>query len=115
MYKNVGKKIKALASITAVLGIIAGIVLGIILLVDGSTLEGVLMLILLPILSWISCLTLYAFGDIVIKINHIAKTVCGDIENEEEEEEHEEEYEEEEEEYEEEEEEYEEEDENDKG
>ena len=86
MFKNIGKKIKVLAKVLCWIGIIGGIISGISLIVVGAKgtgiamdyygstsfvsgaaliVVGVVMLILLPLLSWVSSFILYGFGEMV--------------------------------------------------
>lgn len=83
MYNNIGNKIKTLAKVIAVLGIIGSVIYGIILIVQGeqvssynsylsgagSTLTGtgVVVMILGSLGSWISSWALYAIGDTNVK------------------------------------------------
>lgn len=86
MFKNIGKKIKTLAKVLCWLGIIGGILTGLSLIavgVAGSGLTvnaagsesfvsgmaliiaGAILLVLLPLLAWISSFMLYGFGELV--------------------------------------------------
>ena len=86
MFTNIGKKIKVLAKVLCWIGIIGGIISGISLIAVGANgagistryygsssfvggtamiVVGVVILILLPLLSWISSFILYGFGEMV--------------------------------------------------
>ncbi len=68
MFNNIGKKIKVLAAVTAVLLAIAAIITGIVLCNDNSEEAGIPILIFGPIVSWISSFMLYGFGELIDKV-----------------------------------------------
>jgi len=63
MYENIGTKLKTLAQVLCIAGIISSIVLGILQMVTGNILAGILFLVIGPILSWISTWALYGIGE----------------------------------------------------
>ena len=80
MYKNVGKKIKALAKIVCIIGIVLTVVCALIIIVlsfDAGDTElyftGVIYLIIAPILWYIGSLTTYGFGELIDKVCDIER------------------------------------------
>lgn len=65
MFSNIGSKIKAVAVAISVLGIAASVIYGGVVAYKEQTLYGVLIIILGSLGSWLSCLTLYGFGQLV--------------------------------------------------
>lgn len=72
MFNNIGGKIKKLAEITCLLGILASIAGGIIILIAAPTRSGIAILlaaiaaiVLGSLASWISSFVLYGFGELV--------------------------------------------------
>lgn len=75
MYTNVGSKIKTLAKVICVLGIIGSVMMGITMIAGDSGMgyyygsgnmlifPGFMMIVLGSVLSWASSLALYAFGE----------------------------------------------------
>lgn len=89
VFNNIGKKIKKLAEIFAIIGIILSIFLGINDIANyvelGSSAQsqnkyilfaGIFWLIIGPIVSWIASFCLYGFGELVDKICDIQTVVC---------------------------------------
>ena len=73
MYQNIGSKIQAVAVATFVLGAIATIILGFVLLADDATMVfGLLSLFGGPIVAWISSWFMFAFGQLVEDVREIA-------------------------------------------
>ena len=64
-FKNIGKKIKILATVIAIIGSLVSIILGIILICKTVYIDGILWITIGPIVSWISCFVLYGFGQLV--------------------------------------------------
>lgn len=80
MFENIGGKIKKLAIVLTVIGIIASFVVGILMAVAASNLHqsqlgGILVIILGSILSWISSFVLYGFGQLIESTCNIEKAV----------------------------------------
>ena len=85
MYTNVGAKVKALAKVICILGIIGSVIMGITMIAGGSgmsvyygngnmmVLPGLLMIVLGSVLSWASSLALYAFGEMTDDVAAIKK------------------------------------------
>ena len=62
MFDNVGSKVKVMAKVFCIIGIIASVILGIITLVGGQVIVGLIIIALGAFTSWLSCLALYAIG-----------------------------------------------------
>lgn len=84
-YENIGGKIKILARVLCVLGIIGSFVSGILFIVASSEIGtmhgvyiicGIAIIVVGSILSWIATWLLYAFGDITENVAIIKKKVC---------------------------------------
>lgn len=67
MFNNVGGKIKAVAKVTAWVGIVFCLIYGFVLLVpaDDTAPIGLLIMTVGSLLSWMSSLVLYGFGELV--------------------------------------------------
>lgn len=72
MYSNVGKKIQTLAKVIAWIGIILCVICGAFILYGGINtynlemiVNGAALIIIGPLCSWISSLTLFGFGDLI--------------------------------------------------
>lgn len=85
MFQNIGGKIKLLGKIVAWTGIIFSLVIGVIFIVVGMDLNvnagvavgiGVFILVFGPIVSWISSFMLVGFGELIEKVNEIAKNAA---------------------------------------
>jgi len=75
MYTNVGGKIKALAKVICILGIIGAVFMGISMIAGGSgmgyyygsgnmlVIPGLLVIVIGSVAAWASLLALYAFGE----------------------------------------------------
>lgn len=81
MFENIGGKIKKLASTLTVIGILASILIGFIIIIMGSQSEemgatfawiGILVMIFGSLMSWLSSFLLYGFGELV-ESNEIMK------------------------------------------
>lgn len=75
LYSNTGKALKTLAIIVSFIVEIACIIYSIILLFEG---EGIFFLILIasPVISYLSALVLYAFGELVENTKKIAENTA---------------------------------------
>ena len=76
MFDDIGGKIKRFAKAYCWVEIISCIVVGIILLVEGSTLAGVLCIVVGSLVSWVSAWGLYAFGEITDKVSKIQNDIA---------------------------------------
>ncbi|MBR1625232.1 MAG: hypothetical protein IJ676_05780 [Clostridia bacterium] len=65
MFKDIGKKIKVVAKVCTWIGIIGGAICGIVLLALDIIIAGIIVLIVAPIISWLSMFTLYGFGQLI--------------------------------------------------
>ena len=95
MFTNIGRKIKVLAKVLCWIGIIGGIVSGISLIIVGAKgtgiamdyygstsvvggaaliAVGVVLLIVLPLLAWVSSFLLYGFGEMVDSTSDIKRS-----------------------------------------
>ena len=95
MFNNIGKKIKTLAKVVCWIGIIGGIISGLSLIAvgaagsgitvssNGSTsfvggmaliIAGIILLVLLPLLAWVSSFMLYGFGDMVDNVSELKQS-----------------------------------------
>ena len=63
MFDNIGSKVKTMATVICVLGMIASVILGIITIIGGQFLIGLLTTVIGAFISWLSCLALYAIGE----------------------------------------------------
>ena len=77
-FENIGGKIKTLAQVVAILGVIVSVIAGLFVL-DDSALYGVLIAFVGSVLSWISSLFIYGFGELIDKTTEIAKNTKKDI------------------------------------
>ena len=75
MYRNVGGKIKMVAKVYAWIGIVLSVLVGVILLFSGSDsiLVALIYIFLGPLLSWLSSLLLYGFGQLIDNTDRLAK------------------------------------------
>lgn len=77
MYKNIGKKIKKLAKVLTVIGIVACVITGIVLIALGN-MTGLVYIFFMPFLVWISSFFTYAIGELVDKVCNIERAICGE-------------------------------------
>jgi hypothetical protein len=75
MFKNIGKKIKGLVKTIFIIETILAVVGGIaIMTIDEDLIVvGALVMIILPIIFWISSWMLYGYGELIDKVSEIAK------------------------------------------
>ncbi|MBE6701730.1 MAG: hypothetical protein E7582_07595 [Ruminococcaceae bacterium] len=75
MYKNIGSKIKGLATIIFVIEALVSVVAGIVLLAidEAFVWIGLIYLIGGPIVAWVSSFLLYGFGELIDKVCEIEK------------------------------------------
>ena len=73
MFNNIGKKLKTLAVVIFILECLGGLIGGIIIISETYEEEiGVIMLIVTPIVAWISSWFLYGYGEIIDKLQEIS-------------------------------------------
>ena len=75
MRDNIGRKIKTLAEIGMYAGIVLSACLGILFLILGNGGIGLVLLVVLPIVFWLSSFPLYGFGELVEKVCNIEKHI----------------------------------------
>ena len=75
MYDKIGGKIKVLTKAIAIIGIVASVIYGIVLLSSGQTVAGIIYILIMPFLIWISSFVLYGFGELVEKVCNIEKNI----------------------------------------
>ncbi len=88
MFENIGGKIKTLAQIICWLGIVFSVLVGICIIILGSltsdtaigsvfsgmsAFTSILYFLLGPLLSWVSSLFIYGFGELIEKVTEIAE------------------------------------------
>lgn len=78
MYKNIGKKIKILATISFVLNSIGFIIGGIVFMTDVhgtalASITGIAIILFGPIVAWIGSWLVYGFGELIDKTAEIAR------------------------------------------
>ncbi len=71
MFENIGGKIKGLASVVCILGIIGSVISGI-SIIDYDGLSGFLIMVLGSVFSWAGSFVLYGFGQLVDNSDIIA-------------------------------------------
>lgn len=79
LFKNAGPKLKVLAKVIFVISLIIGEILGIVAIVAGADswngeiliTVGVILIIISPLLAWLSAIMLYAFGELCENVNDI--------------------------------------------
>lgn len=79
MYDNIGGKIKGLAKATFIVEAIAAVITGIAFMAMDDDLApvGLLVMILGPIVAWVSSWLLYGFGELIDKTCDIARNTYG--------------------------------------
>lgn len=76
MFNNIGEKIKKLAIVATVLGMIASLIAAIIIWAGNmGVLYGIFVLVVGVVFSWISSFVLYGFGEVIVKLNEIEKDI----------------------------------------
>lgn len=73
MYNNIGGKIKNLAELIAIFGIIGFVIAGLVVMANAGFLAGLLMAGLGALGSWIGSFTLYGFGELIENTKIIAE------------------------------------------
>ena len=66
MFEDIGEKIKIVAVISFLLGVLASIIGAIVLFTQELVGIGFLVLICGPIVSWLSCIAFYGFGELIV-------------------------------------------------
>lgn len=78
MYENIGKKIKVLAKVFAIIEAAAAVIAGMSMMTDDDTaFIGFLLMLIGPVIAWVSSWVLYAFGEGVDKLCDIERNTRG--------------------------------------
>jgi len=79
MYDNIGGKIKVLAKVTFIVEAIAAVITGIALMASDEDMipVGLLVMVVGPIVAWVSSWLLYGFGELVDKACDIERNTRG--------------------------------------
>jgi hypothetical protein len=72
MFEGVGEKLKIIAKVGCWLGIASGVIIGIVLMIEEELGLGFSLLVSVPLVSWISSLFTYGFGELIENSNTIA-------------------------------------------
>ncbi len=75
MYDKIGDKIKTLAKAIAIIGIVASVIYGIVLLSLEQTTAGIIYILIMPFLIWANSFVLYGFGELIEKVCNIEKNI----------------------------------------
>ena len=75
MFDDIGKKIKNIAVLFTTFCIIGGLIGGILLLARGTLVLGLVLLIAVPVASWVSSFALYGFGQLIENTDLIVKNI----------------------------------------
>lgn len=82
MFKNIGKKVKTVAEVLFWFDVVLCVLLGIVIIVAAvmeeqasAVLTGFLVMILGPVISWLSAIMVYAFGELVDNSTTVAKAI----------------------------------------
>ena len=75
MFENIGEKIKGLAKVICVIGIIISVIFGLYFLAGEENPAGVIFMLIGPIASWASTLVLYGFGELIDRTTEISKDI----------------------------------------
>ena len=71
MFNYISEKIKSMAKIFCSLGIIVSIFCAVLLFMEGP--QGLIVLIVGPMFSWLGSLIMYGFGELIEKVTEIAE------------------------------------------
>ena len=80
MYDNIGGKIKGLAKVIFIIEAIAAVIAGFALMSFGDDMIpiiGVLVIVVVPIVAWVSSWLLYGFGELIDKASDIERNSRG--------------------------------------
>ena len=73
MFENIGDKIKSLATVLAVLGIVVYGIWGLVLITSVSFFTGLLVIVLGSLVSWVGSFFMYGFGELIDKVCEIER------------------------------------------
>lgn len=80
MYDDIGGKIKSLAKALALVEAVVSVIVGIAIMVSGKLVYlGLILLIVGPIVAWISSWLLYGFGQLIENSDIIADEFCDTV------------------------------------
>ena len=77
MYDKIGRKIKALATVSFLVGAITAFIAGVVLLVDEQIGLGLIIMLCGPVVAWVGSWLLYGFGEIIDKLCEIEQNTRG--------------------------------------
>ena len=79
MYNNIGKKIKGLALASFIVVSIISVLAGLFMFIEDEDMAGIAMLVILvcPLIAWVSSWVLYGFGELVDKACDIERNTRG--------------------------------------
>lgn len=79
MYENIGKKIKEMAKVVAIVLAVLAVIGGMVMIAVDSYLlvPGLLTMLLGPVLAWLGSFVLYGFGELVDKTCDIERKMAG--------------------------------------
>ena len=79
MYNNIGKKIKGLALASFIVVSIISVLAGLFMFIEDEDMAGIAMLVILvcPLITWVSSWVLYGFGELVDKACDIERNTRG--------------------------------------
>lgn len=75
MFENVGEKIKGLANVICVIGIIISLIGCYYFFVNLEYFMGFICMIIGPIISWVISLFIYGFGELIDRATEISKDI----------------------------------------
>lgn len=80
MFKNIGEKIKKLAEIFTIIGIVCAVLSGIVVMSfgDGFVLIGFIVIALMSFLAWIGSFLLYGYGQLIDNTDKLVKLHTGE-------------------------------------
>lgn len=83
MFNNIGGKIKALAQVICILGILLSVIIGLVFMAmdEDLVLIGLVIMIVGSLFSWIGSFMTYGFGQLIENSDIIAKNSGGNIRN----------------------------------
>ena len=80
MFNNIGSKIKSLAIVVTVIGIVVSIIIGL-SIIEHSISYGLFTIIIGCFISWVSSFFMYGFGELIEKTSQIAENTEKDTQN----------------------------------
>ena len=71
MFDHIGDKVKTMATVFCIIGIVASIIVGAAFILRGAFIIGIIIAAVGAFISWLSCLALYAIGETAENTNRI--------------------------------------------